>query len=117
VKPSHLLLVALCALVAGCGGSSSSGKDKSDKRGTALDCLKNEKHLPARLLGKDSIQIDGPDSPRIQFFLTSGEAEAFQFEGRAEGTEHIGAALLFVRKAPDDQLEKVEACLDDLTKD
>jgi hypothetical protein len=115
VKPSHFLLVALCALVAGCGGSSgSAGKDKSDKRATALDCLKNEKHLPARLLGKDSIQIDGPDSPRIQFFLTSGEAEAFQFEGRAEGTEHIGAALVFVRKASDKQLEPVEQCLDDL---
>jgi hypothetical protein len=114
VKPSGVVLLALCALVAGCGSSGSDEKDKSDKRGAALDCLKNEKHLPARLLGKDSIQIDGPDSPRIQFFLTAGEAEAFQFEGKAEGTEHIGNALLFVRKAPDDQLKQVEACLDDL---
>ena len=111
------MIPALCALLAGCGGGDSAGKDKNDKRATALDCLKNEQHLPARLLGKDSIQIDGPDSPRVQFFLTSGEAEAFQFEGRAEGTEHIGAALLFVRKAPDDQLEHVEACLDELANE
>ena len=111
------MTAALCALLAGCGGSSGSGgEDTNDKRATALDCLKNEKHLPARLLGKDSIQIDGPDSPRVQFFLTSGEAEAFQFEGKAEGTEHIGTALLFVRKAPDDELKEVEACLDDLTE-
>ena len=81
------MIPALCALLAGCGGGDSAGKDKNDKRATALDCLTNEQHLPARLLGKDSIQIDGPDSPRVQFFLTSGEAEAFQFEGRAEGTE------------------------------
>jgi hypothetical protein len=115
VRPAYIVTAALCALLAGCGGSSDSGKDKNDKRATALDCLKNEKHLSARLLGKDSIQIDGPDSPRVQFFLTSGEAEAFQFEGKAEGTEQIGTALLFVGKGPDQQLEQVESCLDDLT--
>jgi hypothetical protein len=46
--------------------------------------------------------------------LTNGEAEAAQFGGKAEGTEHIESALLFVREAPDDLLEEVESCLDEL---
>jgi hypothetical protein len=114
VRAAHVVLVALCALIAGCGGSSGSGPDKSDKRATALDCLKNEKHLPARPVGKDSIQVDGRDGPRVQFFLTAGQAEAFQLQGRAEGTEQIETALLYVRRAPDEQLKQVESCLDDL---
>jgi hypothetical protein len=113
VRLAYTVALALCALAAGCGSSGDDGNDKTDKRAAALDCLQNEKHVPARLVGKDSIQVDGPRGPRVQFFLTSGEAEAFQFEGRAEGTEHIGAALLFVRGAPDDELKKVESCLDE----
>jgi hypothetical protein len=114
VRLAHTIAVALCALAAACGSSGGGGNDKNDKRAAALDCLQNEKHLPARLVGRDSIQVDGPSGPRVQFFLTSGEAEAFQFEGKAEGTEQIGTALLFVRRAPDDQLKKVEKCLDEL---
>ena len=39
-----------------------------------------------------------PDTePRIEFFVTSGEAEGRQFQGNAQGAEHIGNALLFVR--------------------
>jgi hypothetical protein len=114
VRARGALLLPLLAALWGCGSGDSSGPDKNDKRANALDCLKNEKHLDARLLGRDSIQIDGTTGPRIRFFLTNGEAEAAQFEGKAEGSEHIGAALLFVRAAPDRQLQDVESCLDDL---
>jgi hypothetical protein len=107
------LVAALCAALAGCGGSNS--KNTSDPRGSALDCITNEKHIDARLVGRDSIQVDSPGTgSRIKFFLTSGEAEAFQFEGKAEGAEHIGKALLFVNRASDSQLKDVEKCLDDL---
>ena len=52
--------------------------------------------------------------PRIVFYLTSGQAEAAQFEGQGEGAEQIGSALLFVRDGTDDELEKIEHCLNDL---
>ena len=56
-----------------------------------------------------------PDTePRIEFFVTSGEAEGRQFQGNAQGAEHIGNALLFVREADDDLLEEIEGCLQDL---
>lgn len=110
---ARLTLVAvLCAGLVGCGGSD---KNPSDVRGNALNCITKEKHLDARLAGSDSIQVGtAPTGARIKFFLTSGEAEAFQFEGKAEGSEHIGKALLFVNSAPDKQLKSVEKCLDDL---
>ena len=117
---SRPILVAAAALAAaaGCGGngSSASPADKqSDKRGAALACIQEERGLEARPVGRDAIQVgDAARGPRIQFFLTNGEAEAAQFEGRGEGSEQIGAALLFVRQGSEQVLEDVEACLDDL---
>ena len=56
---------------------------------------------------------DPETGPRIVFYLTSGQAEAAQFEGDGEGAEQIGSALLFVRQATEDELEKLErACTD-----
>jgi hypothetical protein len=103
--------------VAGCGLSSSDddGVDPNDKRATALECLKEDKGLDARLAGTDRIQVgDSETGPRIRFFLTGGEAEAEQFEGRGEGAEQIGNALLFVRQGSEDDLGEVEECLNDL---
>ena len=112
-------LIAACAavLVAGCGSSAKSGNgpNTDDKRATALACLKNDQKVGARILGKDGLQVGDPaKATRIKFFLTNGEAEAAQFEGRGEGSEQIGPALLFVGKASDDELQKVEKCLDDI---
>jgi hypothetical protein len=112
--------VTLLAVAApGCGsdgGSSPSPADKqSDKRGATLACLRDERHLDARPLGRDSIQVGDPRTgARVKFFLTNGEAEAAQFEGRGEGSEQIGSALLFVRRGSEDVLEDVEGCLDQL---
>ena len=113
------LLATACAVLAtGCGTSaktSGGGPNANDKRAAALDCLKNQQKLAVRPIGTDSLQVGQPATgPRIKFFLTNGEAEAAQFEGRGEGSEQIGPALLFVRKGPDDQLAKIEKCLDDL---
>jgi hypothetical protein len=106
------LLLALA--VAGCGGSKE-GPESNDKRGAALDCLTNQKHLNARLAGPESIQIDNPRTgPRIKFFLTRGEAEAAQFQGTAEGTIQSGSALIYVRRNGDDLLKQVESCVDNL---
>ena len=109
--------LSLAAVAAGCGVSSGGdeGTDPNDKRATALECLIEEKEVDARLLGRDAIQVDGPDrGPRIRFFLTAGEAEAEQFEGRGEGAEQIKNALLFVREGSEEDLSAVEECLNDL---
>ena len=41
---------------------------------------------------------DGADAPRIKFFLTAGEAEAEQFQGRGEGAEQIGGDAALRRR-------------------
>ena len=119
MRTTLALLATACALVAaGCGSSaktSGNGPNAADKRAAALDCLKNQQKLGVRLIGSDSLQVgDAANGPRIKFFLTNGEAEAAQFEGRGEGSEQIGKALLYVHGAPDAQLKKVEQCLDHL---
>ena len=123
MRTTVAVLVACAAvLVGGCGsssggkgGSTGTGPTTNDTRATVLDCLKNEQKLGARELGKDSLEVGAPAArTRIKFFLTNGEAEAAQFEGKGEGAEQIGQTLLFVGKAPDAELQKVEQCLDDL---
>ena len=97
-----LLLLALGAsALSGCSLGSSGpepGDDTGDKRAAALACLTEEKHLDAVDRGDNQIVVGDPDTgPRIVFYLTSGQAEAAQFEGDGEGAEQIGAALRFVR--------------------
>jgi hypothetical protein len=113
-------IAAACALVivvGGCGGSggdpaAEGAPDPNDKRAVALECIREE-GLDARLSGEKSIQVDGPGGARVEFLLTGGEAEGRQFLGGAQGAEQIGSALLFVNEADEDQLEKVEECLED----
>jgi hypothetical protein len=113
-----------CALVAaalaGCGSNDAGPvADDADKRAVALECLTEDKGVDARLEGDEWIVLDGDQTgPRIRFFLTAGEAEAEQFEGRGEGAEQIGSALLFVkpeiREHTEDLLKSAEECLSDL---
>lgn len=110
-------LAAACGaslVAAGCGGPDYDA-DPNDKRAVALECITETKGLEARLDGEDSIVVgDSDEGPRVRFFLTSGEAEAEQFEGRGEGAEQIGNALLFVRSGSEEVLSEVENCLDEL---
>ena len=121
MRPRLALLLSLTCVAAassGCGltsSTSSSSSDPNDKRATALLCLKDDKNVPAHLIGTDSIQVDGSaNGPRIRFFLTSGEAAAQQFLGQGEGAEQIKSALLFTRKGSADMLQSTEECLADL---
>ena len=122
MKPSVLvLLLALSpALLASCslGSDDAGGRDDLDDRSAAMQCLQDAGIDDARLQGpegKQQIVIgDGADAPHIKFFLTAGEAEAEQFQGRGEGAEQIGGTLLYVGDGNDDQLEPVEKCLADL---
>ena len=98
----------------GCGGPDYDA-DPNDKRAVAHECITETKGLEARLDGEDAIVVGNSDTgPRIRFFLTSGEAEAEQFEGGGEGAEQIGNALLFVRSGSEEVLSEVENCLDEL---
>jgi hypothetical protein len=110
--------VALLALAAGCGSSDAGGSvDKSDPPGAALACLEAN-DIPAQRTGEDDNELVLDAGPRIKFFLTADEAISEQFRGREEGSEQIGAALLFVdpetSDMQDDVLHDVEICLADL---
>jgi hypothetical protein len=121
---ARLLAVALSATalaLSACGGSDSPAKgpgggtapDPNDKRAVAFDCIKNKKGYPAKLVGSKSIQVGAKDGPKIDFFVSGGEAEGRQFDGNAQGAEQIGAALVYVNRGSDDRLAQIEDCLQD----
>jgi hypothetical protein len=121
VKRPATALILGALLLGACGGddvpdSAPPPPNPNDKRASALYCLKYEKEIPAAEAGENAIQVGGdPETlPRIEFFVTSGEAEGRQYQGNAQGAEHIGNALLFVREADDELLEDIEGCLQDL---
>lgn len=91
------------------GGGTAAG---DNKRQTALACIRG-KGVNAVPAGEKSIAVEGPRGPRIDFFQSSLEAEGQQFEGKAEGAEQIGAALLFVRGGSDKLLNDLELCLNE----
>jgi hypothetical protein len=107
------LALGACGSAGGGGGAAAPGPNPNDKRGVALGCIEREKGLDARLVGEKSIQVGGPGGPRIEFFVSAGEAEGKQFQGEAQGAEQVGAALLYVNDAGDEVLEKVEDCLNE----
>ena len=122
MKPSALLLslVLAPALLAGCslGSEDAGGGNNLDNRTATMQCIQDAGIDNARLVGPDGEQEivigDSAKAPRVKFFLTAGEAEAEQFQGRGEGAEQIGGTLLLVGDGSDDQLEPVEKCLADL---
>jgi hypothetical protein len=109
-----LALVLTAGPAAGCGlGSNDAGgsSDDSDKRAVAMTCFKDN-GIDAELKGETGIVIgSGAGAPHVKFFLTAGESEAAAFEGRGEGAEQIGSALLYVGDGSDDLLKNVENCL------
>ena len=115
-RPAVLLCAILLLVVAGCGsdrGGGDGGPDPNDKRAVALACIRDDQNLPARLSGEKSIQVDGAGGARVEFTVSSGEAEGRQFQGEAQDAEQIGAALLFINDASEEQLKKIETCLED----
>lgn len=110
-----LLACALLLVATGCGsdGGGGAGPDPNDKRAVALACIRDEQGLEARLAGDKSIQVDGARGPRVEFTVSSGEAEGRQFAGEAQDAEQIGAALLFINQGSEAQLKKIETCLED----
>jgi hypothetical protein len=109
-----LVLLAL----AGCGSDDAAPVvDESDLPGSALACLE-QNDIAATREGEAGNRLVLEAGPHIRFYLTAAEAEAAQFQGRGEGAEQIGSALLFVEpetsEEMDELLKDVEGCLADL---
>jgi hypothetical protein len=113
-------MVAACAVAVAVSGCSSLGKPAAG-RGRAVDartgppnylaCLRSN-HLAVSELGQDKLQVGQlPSGPTIVFQPTAGIAEGQQIEGKAQGAEVIGAALLYVNHAPGAELTVIENCL------
>jgi hypothetical protein len=118
VKRPLLALPLMLLAVAGCGSSDAAPTvDESDVPGTALACLE-ENDIAATRKGESGNELVLEAGPRIQFYLTAAEAEAAQFQGKGEGAEQIGSALLFIEPELDpeteDILDDVEGCLAEL---
>jgi hypothetical protein len=111
-------LAALLGVALGACGATvkpAQGRGKLDDPRThnpnRVACLKRH-GLPVQLLGRTVMQIGPlPDGPTVQFAPTPGIAQGLQIEGRAQGAEVIGSALLYPHRAGDRELGVVEACL------
>jgi hypothetical protein len=118
VKRPLLVLPLVLIAASGCGSSDAAPKvDESDTPGVALACLE-ENGVAATRTGENDNELELEAGPTIKFYLTAAEAEAAQFQGRGEGAEQIGSALLFVDPEVDEETEDilhdVEVCLADL---
>jgi hypothetical protein len=103
-------LVASLALLspAGCGAPDERNRGSYDPRVPIVACLRDES-VPGRLAGRRAVVAEGV---RIEFLATPGAAEARQISGHAQGAEQIGRALIWVGRAPDKLLERIEECVD-----
>lgn len=111
---SAAVLVAVA--LAACGssvqrpGGRGSVIDPRTQAGR-LQCLKAH-HLPVVEVGADGLQIGAlPSGPTVQFLATIGGAQAAQIDGRAQGAEVIGTALLYPNGASDSELKMIEDCV------
>jgi hypothetical protein len=104
-------------VLSGCGGLAKP----AGGRGAAVDprtgppdylaCLRANR-LAVSELGLNKLQVGQlPSGPTIVFEPTAGIAEGQQIEGKAQGAEVIGAALLYPNHAPGAELTVIENCL------
>jgi hypothetical protein len=76
-----------------------------------LHCLLSH-HLPARRVGSTGIQIGPlPAGPTVQFQPSNGAAETRQVDGKAQGAEVIGNALVYPNRGSDAELSRIEDCV------
>jgi hypothetical protein len=120
LKGATKAAAAACAAAVVLSGCASLAKP-SGGRGAAVDprtgppnylaCLRADR-LPVSELGSNRLQVGQlPSGPTIVFAPTAGIAEGQQIEGKAQGAELIGAALLYPHHAAGAELTMIENCL------
>lgn len=113
-------MAAACAGAVAVSGCSSLGKPAAG-RGHAVDprsgppnylaCLRSN-HLAVSESGLNRLQVGRlPSGATIVFEPTAGIAEGQQIQGKAQGAEVIGAALLYPNHEPGAQMTTIENCL------
>jgi hypothetical protein len=112
--------VAAAVLALSVGACSSAvkppqGRGKIDDPRThnpnRLACL-HQHGLPAQLSGPTGIQVGAlPAGPTIEFASTPGGAQFLQIQGKSQGAEVIGSALLYPNGGSDAELSTIEDCL------
>jgi hypothetical protein len=120
-------LLGCAVALAGCGAvrvqpTTPSGSAKLASRGRIdspltdidnhLGCIRSA-HLPVQVVSPIELQV-GPSGtgPTIRFTATAGAAQNYQIEGKAQGAEAIGTALLYPNQGSDAELASISACLD-----
>jgi hypothetical protein len=120
MKGAAKAVAAACAGAMALSGCGSLAKPAGG-RGEAVDprtgppnylaCLRANRLLVSEL-GSNKLQIGQlPSGPTIVFEPTARIAEGQQIEGKAQGAEVIGAALLYPNHAPGSELTVIENCL------
>jgi hypothetical protein len=105
------VLLSGCASVAKPSGGRGSAVDSRTGPPNYLACLRANR-LSASERGSNRLQVGRlPSGPTIVFEPTAGIAEGQQIEGKAQGAEVIGAALLYPNHAPGAELTVIENCL------
>jgi len=127
--PARGILVLLgCAVaLAGCGAvrvqpTTPSGSTQLASRGRVdspltdihnhLGCIRAA-HVPVQVLSPTKLQIGtAPTGPTVVFTATPGAAQDYQIEGKSQGAEVIGTALLYPNQGSEPEVAAIEACLD-----
>jgi hypothetical protein len=100
-----------CAGLAKPAGGRGAVVDPRTGHTNYLACLRANRLAVSRH-GTNRLQIgDVRSGPTIVFEPTAGIAEGQQIEGKAQGAEVIGAALLYPNHAPGAKLTVIENCL------
>jgi hypothetical protein len=124
---SWLVLLGCGVALAGCGAvrlqpTTPSGSATLASRGRVdspltdmrnhLGCMRDAR-LPVQVLSPTELQVgSAPTGPTIVFTATPGAAQSYQIEGKSQGAEVIGTALLYPNQGNDGELASIEACLD-----
>jgi hypothetical protein len=126
-RRASLALLGCAVALAGCGSvrvqpTTSGGSTALASRGKVdspltdmhnhLGCIRGA-HLPVQVLTPTKLQVGpAPAGPTIVFTATPGAAQDYQIEGKSQGAEVIGTALLYPNRGTDAELASIEACLD-----
>jgi hypothetical protein len=116
-----------CAIaLAGCGAvrvqpTTPSGSSTLASRGRVdspltdidnhLGCMRDA-DLPVQVVNPIELQVGAlPAGPTIVFTNSPGAAQADQIEGKTQGAEVIGTALVYPNQGSDGELASIAACL------